>query len=117
MFFAEIYLIQSSYSGIDIEREPSRKIRMEEGRSVRPAEGRACSRSDDQHSTFSVPYSALTDCFEEIDKTTKRLQISSLLTKFLLKVTLNPGKDGGDLLRVVYLCINRVSGPETIQEK
>ncbi|KAJ9124875.1 hypothetical protein QFC24_002804 [Naganishia onofrii] len=55
-----------------------------------------------------VPYSALTDCFEEIDKTTKRTLISSLLTTFLLKVALNPGKDGGDLLRVVYLCINRL---------
>lgn len=58
---------------------------------------------------ISVPYSALTDCFQEIDKTTKRNIISSLLTKFLLKVAMNPGKDGGDLLRVVYLCINRVS--------
>ncbi|KAJ9104442.1 hypothetical protein QFC21_001937 [Naganishia friedmannii] len=55
-----------------------------------------------------VPYSALTDCFEEIDKTTKRTLISSLLTTFLLKVALNPGRDGGDLLRVVYLCINRL---------
>ncbi|KAJ9114631.1 hypothetical protein QFC22_005504 [Naganishia vaughanmartiniae] len=55
-----------------------------------------------------VPYSALTDCFEEIDKTTKRTLISSLLTTFLLKVAINPGKDGGDLLRVVYLCINRL---------
>lgn len=60
---------------------------------------------------LSVPYSAVTDCFEQIDETTKRLAISSFLTQFLLKVAKNPGKDGGDLLRVVYLCINRL-GPD-----
>lgn len=56
----------------------------------------------------SVPYSALTDCFDKIDQTTKRLVISQYLTEFLLKVALNPGENGDDLKRVVYLCINRV---------
>jgi DNA ligase-1 len=58
--------------------------------------------------SIRVPYSALTDCFDQIDQTTKRLLISNYLTQFLLKVAMNPGQNGEDLKRVVYLCINRV---------
>jgi len=55
---------------------------------------------------FSVPYAALTAVFEAIDATTKRLEISAYLTQFLVDVI---DKTPGDLLHVVYLCINRVS--------
>jgi hypothetical protein len=77
--------------------------------------GTVCSQAYDLFRTtlrpvrFRVPYSALTDCFDEIDKTAKRLLISNYLTQFLLKVAMNPGENGDDLRKVVYLCINRVS--------
>jgi DNA ligase-1 len=51
--------------------------------------------------------------FEKIERTTKRLEILELLTQFLLAVakrdTSTQTKDS-NLLKVVYLCINRVSG-------
>ncbi|KAI5481277.1 DNA ligase [Pseudohyphozyma bogoriensis] len=52
-----------------------------------------------------VPYSALTATFDAIGKTTKRLEISALLTSFLIEVI---EKTPGDLLKTVYLCINRL---------
>lgn len=59
-----------------------------------------------------VPYAALVATFERIEATTKRLEILSLLTQFLLVVakrdTAKEAKDS-NLLKVVYLCINRVS--------
>ncbi len=48
----------------------------------------------------------MTAVFEAIDATTKRLEISAYLTQFLVDVI---DKTPGDLLHVVYLCINRVS--------
>jgi hypothetical protein len=60
----------------------------------------------DSHPSFArVPYAALTAVFEAIDATTKRLEISAYLTQFLVDVI---DKTPGDLLHVVYLCINRV---------
>jgi len=60
----------------------------------------------------SVPYAALVSTFEKIEATTKRLEILNLLTQFLLVVakrdTATSIKDS-NLLKVVYLCINRVS--------
>lgn len=54
----------------------------------------------------SVPYRALTGTFDLIQNTTKRLEIARYLTRFLIDVIeLTPG----DLLKTVYLCINRVS--------
>ncbi|GAA5886325.1 hypothetical protein JCM5296_001868, partial [Sporobolomyces johnsonii] len=51
-----------------------------------------------------VPYAALTATFDKIDATTKRLEISAYLTRFLVDVI---EKTPGDLLKTVYLCINR----------
>lgn len=54
----------------------------------------------------SVPYRALTGTFDLIQNTTKRLEIARYLTRFLGDVIkLTPG----DLLKTVYLCINRAS--------
>ena len=62
--------------------------------------------------TISVPYAALVTAFEKIEKTTKRLEILEILTQFLLAVakrdTATEAKNS-NLLKVVYLCINRVS--------
>lgn len=55
--------------------------------------------------THSVPYAALTATFSKIDATTKRLEISAYLTHFLVEVI---DKTPDDLLKSVYLCINRV---------
>jgi len=59
-----------------------------------------------------VPYAALISTFEKIEATTKRLEILEILTQFLLVVakrdTASEARDS-NLLKVVYLCINRVS--------
>lgn len=59
-----------------------------------------------------MPYAALVSTFEKIEATTKRLEIMEILTQFLLVVakrdTAKEAKDSS-LLKVVYLCINRVS--------
>ncbi|KAK4701184.1 DNA ligase 1, partial [Phenoliferia sp. Uapishka_3] len=52
-----------------------------------------------------VPYGALTATFDAISQTTKRLEISALLTTFLVEVI---EKTPEDLLKAVYLCINRL---------
>ncbi|GAA6015945.1 hypothetical protein JCM10207_006815 [Rhodosporidiobolus poonsookiae] len=57
-----------------------------------------------------VPYAALTGCFGKIAATTKRLEISAYLTHFLVEVI---EKTPEDLLKVVYLCINRLA-PEYV---
>ena len=58
-----------------------------------------------------MPYAALVSTFEKIEATTKRLEILEILTQFLLVVakrdTAMEAKDS-NLLKVVYLCINRV---------
>ncbi|KAI9634087.1 putative DNA ligase [Dioszegia hungarica] len=58
-----------------------------------------------------VPYAALVSTFESIEATTKRLEILSLLTQFFLVVakrdTATDAKNSS-LLKVVYLCINRL---------
>jgi len=54
----------------------------------------------------SVPYAALAEVFERIDSTTKRLEIAAYLTAFLTSVI---ERTPGDLIKVIYLCINRVS--------
>lgn len=52
-----------------------------------------------------VPYSALAATFASIDGTTKRLEITEILTQFLIRViTRSPD----NLLHVIYLCINRL---------
>lgn len=84
----------------------------------------------------SVPYAALVKCFTKIESTSSRLEIISYLTQFLLLVIQRAGpaaaeggekdakgkgkeketktKDGlgaaENVLKVVYLSINRVSG-------
>nr|XP_031861749.1 uncharacterized protein CI109_002982 [Kwoniella shandongensis]KAA5528821.1 hypothetical protein CI109_002982 [Kwoniella shandongensis] len=59
----------------------------------------------------AVPYAALVSTFEKIEATTKRLEILEILTQFLLVVakrdTATKAKDS-NLLKVVYLCINRL---------
>ncbi|GAA5877288.1 hypothetical protein JCM8547_002629 [Rhodosporidiobolus lusitaniae] len=57
-----------------------------------------------------VPYASLTSCFSKIAATTKRLEISAYLTHFLVEVI---EKTPEDLLKVVYLCINRLA-PEYV---
>ncbi|SNX83711.1 probable CDC9 - DNA ligase I [Melanopsichium pennsylvanicum] len=53
----------------------------------------------------AVPYSALASTFADISATTKRLEITEILTQFLIRViTRSPN----NLLQVVYLCINRL---------
>ncbi|WWC72029.1 uncharacterized protein I206_105988 [Kwoniella pini CBS 10737] len=58
-----------------------------------------------------VPYAALVSTFEKIEATTKRLEILELLTQFFLVVArrdaAKQAKDS-NLLKVVYLCINRL---------
>ncbi|GJN94118.1 hypothetical protein Rhopal_007192-T1 [Rhodotorula paludigena] len=53
-----------------------------------------------------VPYAALTATFSKIAATTKRLEISAYLTHFLVEVI---EKTPEDLLKTVYLCINRLA--------
>ncbi|WRT70209.1 uncharacterized protein IL334_007204 [Kwoniella shivajii] len=59
----------------------------------------------------AVPYAALVSTFEKIEATTKRLEILEILTQFFLVVarrdTAKLAKDS-NLLKVVYLCINRL---------
>ncbi|CAD6576021.1 MAG: hypothetical protein TREMPRED_001559 [Tremellales sp. Tagirdzhanova-0007] len=59
----------------------------------------------------AVPYAALVSTFEKIEATTKRLEILEILTQFLLVVAKRDlaidAKDS-NLLKVVYLCINRL---------
>ena len=58
------------------------------------------------YSCHSVPYAALCQTFEQIEDTTKRLQILDFLVKFLVSVIrLSPES----LLTVIYLSINKVS--------
>ncbi|KDN40090.1 ATP-dependent DNA ligase [Tilletiaria anomala UBC 951] len=52
-----------------------------------------------------VPYSALTETFEKIEATTKRLEILQHLTLLLQQVS---ERSPDNLLRIVYLCINRL---------
>ncbi|KAA8911172.1 hypothetical protein TRICI_003894 [Trichomonascus ciferrii] len=55
-----------------------------------------------------IPYKALTDTFEKVEATTKRLEINSILTDFFLQVLkTNPR----DLSKVTYLFINKL-GPD-----
>jgi DNA ligase-1 len=62
---------------------------------------------------FRVPYAALAQVFGLIETTTKRLEISAFLTEFLVTVI---EKSPGELLRVIYLCINRVRNFDTLFE-
>ncbi|KCV68015.1 DNA ligase 1 [Fonticula alba] len=53
-----------------------------------------------------VPYSALTDTFQAVESTTKRLIITELLCAFFRQVIYRSPED---LIACVYLCINRVA--------
>ncbi|KND00382.1 DNA ligase I, ATP-dependent (dnl1) [Spizellomyces punctatus DAOM BR117] len=55
-----------------------------------------------------VPYAALCKTFEQIESTTKRLQILAFLTAFFKDVIQLSPKD---LVACIYLCLNRI-GPE-----
>ena len=55
-----------------------------------------------------MPYAALVSTFEKIEATTKRLEILEILTQFLLVVAKRDTAMEANLLKVVYLCINRV---------
>ncbi|EST05701.1 DNA ligase, ATP-dependent, central [Kalmanozyma brasiliensis GHG001] len=52
-----------------------------------------------------VPYAALASAFADIQATTKRLEITEILTQFLVRVI---RRSPDNLLQVVYLCINRL---------
>ncbi|BGP20443.1 ATP-dependent DNA ligase Cdc17 [Rhodosporidiobolus nylandii] len=60
-----------------------------------------------------VPYASLTHTFSLISATTKRLEISAYLTKFLVDVI---ERTPEDLVKVVYLCINRLAPEYTSLE-
>ena len=79
----------SSLNGLKANRKPC----------VAFSEGRA-------NSGFSVPYAALVYTLQLIEGTTKRLEIAAYLTSFLVQVI---ERTPDELLKVVYLCINRVS--------
>ncbi|KAN0060144.1 ATP-dependent DNA ligase Cdc17 [Thecaphora frezii] len=53
----------------------------------------------------AVPYAAVAAAFAEIQATTKRLEITEILTQFLIRVI---QRSPDNLLQVVYLCINRL---------
>jgi len=53
-----------------------------------------------------VPFSFLTDTFEEVANTTKRLEITTMLTAAFRAIM---GSTPADLLPAVYLCVNRVA--------
>lgn len=56
-----------------------------------------------------IPYAALTHVFGLIEATTKRLEITSLLTAFLLlAIKRRKAGDSESVKQAVYLCINRV---------
>ncbi|KAJ3037303.1 tRNA ligase [Rhizophlyctis rosea] len=55
-----------------------------------------------------VPYAALCKTFEDIESTTKRLQITAYLTNFFKRVM---ERSPHNLVACVYLCLNRI-GPE-----
>lgn len=55
-----------------------------------------------------IPYKALTDTFEKVEATTKRLEINSILTAFFIDVLNTNPKD---LPLITYLFINRL-GPD-----
>ncbi|KAJ3322648.1 hypothetical protein HDV06_002862 [Boothiomyces sp. JEL0866] len=55
-----------------------------------------------------ISYGSLCETFEKIENTTKRLEITSYLTKFFVNVI---EKAPDSLLPSVYLCLNRI-GPE-----
>lgn len=54
-----------------------------------------------------IPYSALAETFSQIDSTTKRLEIQSILSNFLANVISHAQKPE-EVTQVVYLCINRL---------
>lgn len=54
-----------------------------------------------------VPYSFLADTFDSIGDTSKRLEITRILTECFRSIV---SKTPGDLLPAVYLCVNSV-GP------
>ncbi|CAO1621335.1 unnamed protein product [Parajaminaea phylloscopi] len=54
-----------------------------------------------------VPYAALAHTFSQIDATTKRLEIQSILSSFLTDVIAH-AQDPQEVIQVVYLCINRL---------
>ncbi|CAG9463109.1 unnamed protein product [Pedinophyceae sp. YPF-701] len=53
-----------------------------------------------------VPYSVLTNAFEDIGETTKRIEITQILTKVMRVIAAG---SPGDLLPAAYLCTNRVA--------
>ncbi|BEJ11729.1 hypothetical protein CspHIS471_0201890 [Cutaneotrichosporon sp. HIS471] len=56
-----------------------------------------------------VPYAALVATFEQIEATTKRLEILNILTQFLRVVAQrDTDPEASNLLKTVYLCINRL---------
>lgn len=65
-------------------------------------------RSEGMASGEPIPYKALTDTFEKVEATTKRLEINSILTDFFLQVLKSNPRD---LSKVTYLFINKL-GPD-----
>lgn len=65
--------------------------------------------SDSPYEAFQhkgpLPYRDLALAFEKIEKTSSRLEITAILTKFFKETALN---HADDLLHAVYLCINKV---------
>lgn len=88
-----------------------RQDQVEGGRSVSPDKRSTLSSSRPTDGAprsmlCSVPYGALAAAFAEIEATTKRLVILEILTKLFVTVI---ERSPDNFLRVIYLCINRVS--------
>lgn len=58
-----------------------------------------------------VPYAALAQLFTRVEGTSKRLEILRFVTEFFVSVIERTPKD---LLKVTYLCINRVRCPRRL---
>eukprot|EP00803_Ostreobium_quekettii_P005909 evm.model.scf_59.10 EVM.evm.TU.scf_59.10 scf_59:60347-66969(+) len=61
---------------------------------------------EDWDAAKGAPYKVLTDTFQKIGNTTKRLEITLLLTNTFRRII---KRSAGDLLPAVYLCVNRVA--------
>ncbi|KAJ3361506.1 tRNA ligase [Allomyces javanicus] len=97
------------------ERDDEDEDADEEGGGDEPEEaarnqGSDMDEDEEEPPAVSEPatYADLCEMFEAVEKTTKRLEIASILTKFLVKIIKH---SADDLLAIIYLCINRL-GPE-----
>ena len=95
---------QESRSSEDVDMTPSPTCETKATVAV-PSASLSCTVDFEVKEDQPVAFSSLCKCFEMIEATTKRLEISSILTKLFVDVICHSPKD---LISIVYLCINRV---------